>query len=410
MDHPPEAVEMFVRCAQAVQPAFRLDADNAARVADLCARLDGLPLALELAAARLRRYSLATLLTRLIANRNNLSSRLQDIPERHRSLYAAIAWSYDLLTVAEQRLFRTLSVFAGGADLAAIEEVAEFDEDLFEELVDSLIDKSLVRSESSAVAASERLVMLETVREFGLEMLAATGELVLAQQAHAGWVRAFVDEVGPQVIGWERTAALARFELERANVHRALVWLVENGELEAAMEIAGHAALFWETRGYLSEGYELLSLIINAARSLPQSAEKANVLLRAAICHGYRPPLNRTNRLLQEALEAAYQAGAADVIVESLNRLASMADIQGRQEQRLALLEEFAREVDRTGTRSNIKGFSHLATAYAAAGRFEDAHAASARAESMLTERGDPRIAGIIMRDRADILWREGRM
>jgi tetratricopeptide (TPR) repeat protein len=186
--------------------------------------------------------------------------------------------------------------------------------------------------------------------------------------------------------------------------------LVDNGELADAMEIAGNAALFWETRGYLTEGYELLSLIIDAARSLPQTAEKANLLLRAAICHGYRPPLDRSDRLLQEALEIAHQADAADVIVESLNRLASMADIRGRQEQRLALLEEFAREVERTGTRANIKGFSHLATAYAAAGRFQEAHAASAHAESMLAERADPRVAGIIMRDRADILWREGRV
>jgi predicted ATPase len=237
-----EATRLFVERAQAVRPGFRVTAADAAAVAAICARLDGLPLALELAAARIKLLPPRALLARLQGGPAGAALRLltdgvRDAPARQRTLRATIAWSHDLLAPPEQRLFRRLAVFAGGSTLEAAEAVcagpgadgpdgaAGPAGDLVEGLA-SLAEKSLL-SAGPEVAGEARFQMLETVREFGLEQLAGAGEEAAVRAAHARYCLALVESSGPVLFGTERVRR--RLAAEQDNIRLALRWSVEHG-------------------------------------------------------------------------------------------------------------------------------------------------------------------------------------
>ena len=232
-----EATRLFVERAQAVRPGFRPTGVDAAAVAAICARLDGLPLALELAAARIKLLPPRTLLARLAGGPAGAALRLltggvRDAPARQRTLRATIAWSHDLLSPAEQALFRRLAVFAGGCTLEAAEAPSragpgrdETGGDLLEGLA-SLAEKSLL-SAGHEIAGEARFEMLETVREFGLEQLAAAGEEAAVRAAHARYYLALVEASGPVLFGTER--ARRRLAVEQDNIRLALRWSVEHG-------------------------------------------------------------------------------------------------------------------------------------------------------------------------------------
>src|SRR3954447_24277955 len=228
------AVQLFTERAQAVVPDFALTADNVAIVSEICRRVDGLPLAIELAAARIKALPPAALLARLEKRLPLLSGTRRDRPERQQTMRGAIAWSYDLLHPAEQALFRRLGVFVGGFPLSAAETVSlppeEFGADVFEGIA-SLVDKSLLRQETTA-AGDARYLMLETVREFALEQLALNNELDSARQAHAAWCTGIAEQ------WWEYwntndASILPRHEpphldAEYDNLRSALSWMVES--------------------------------------------------------------------------------------------------------------------------------------------------------------------------------------
>jgi predicted ATPase/DNA-binding SARP family transcriptional activator len=250
-----DAVALFAERARAVSSGFAVTSENIHTVATICASLDGLPLAIELAAARSRTMSPQMILERLNDRFALLAGGYHDLPPRQRTMRDAIAWSYDLLTPTGQVLFRRLAVFAGGFTLEAAEEIclAVGDPDLeIAEGVWSLVDQSLLfRQEDDA---GLRYSMLETVREFGLEHLAASREEEAVRQAHAAHFVALAASLRPQIEGTEGPTALARLESEYPNLRAGLTWAVERGDAELALRFVAALWKFWWVRRYLSDG------------------------------------------------------------------------------------------------------------------------------------------------------------
>jgi predicted ATPase/DNA-binding SARP family transcriptional activator len=228
------AVALFVERAQAIAPDFVLGDANAAAIAEICARLDGLPLAIELAAARSKLLSPQALLKRLDRRLPLLTGGGRDAPDRQQTLRQAIAWSYDLLDPGEQALFACLGVFVGGCTLAAIESVATLNVRTFErsnvlDRVASLIDQSLLnRAEDRG--DEPRFWMFETIEEYALEQLEASGAAALARQLHARYYLAFVEEVDRQIHGPRQIEMLSRLEAERENIRAAMIWCLADEE------------------------------------------------------------------------------------------------------------------------------------------------------------------------------------
>jgi predicted ATPase/class 3 adenylate cyclase len=247
-----EAVRLFIDRAQAVKPGFAVDNANAPAIAEICHRLDGLPLAIELAAARVRMLSPQAMLARLEQRLPLLTGGARDAPERQRTLRNTIAWSYDLLEPEEQQLFRRLAVFAGGATFDAIEAVANTDGalDVFGGL-ERLLEHSLLRQEDDA-EGQPRFTMLETIREFGLEQLGAAGEAEDVRRSHARWCQTLI-EPGSTMKGLDERAWMDLLEAEHDNVRAVLGWALEH-DVETALQMVDGLVRFWEVRGHFSEG------------------------------------------------------------------------------------------------------------------------------------------------------------
>jgi predicted ATPase/DNA-binding XRE family transcriptional regulator len=248
------AVALFLERAETVHPDFALTPDNAATVTAICRSLDGLPLAIELAAARIRVLSPDELLIRLVSRLPMLTGGGRDLPARQRTMRSTIAWSYDLLGDEEQRLFRRLAVFAGGWTLNAAEAVIGAGDDLDVLAgMEALVAASLVL-ETPHRDVDRRFTMLETVREFGLERLADSGEEAAVRDFHARHVAEQVDAFRFDIEGPQRAVALTRMIRNLDNVRAALAWAVSRQNAEAAQRIAGPLGPFWMDWGLMREG------------------------------------------------------------------------------------------------------------------------------------------------------------
>jgi tetratricopeptide (TPR) repeat protein len=251
-----EGVRLFVERARAGKADFAVTLENAVAVVEICHRLDGLPLAIELAAARIKLLSPQALLGRLESRLNLLTGGGRDLPARQQTLRGTIAWSHDLLSPAEQVLFRRLAVFVGGWMLETAETVCDPDGDL--DVLDglaSLTDKSLIRHVEQP-DAEPRFVMLETIREFAQERLAAAegGEADLLRLLHAEHFLALAQEAEPALQGADQARWLDRLEAEHDNLRAALGWAERQDDAETALRLASALARFWLVRGHLSEG------------------------------------------------------------------------------------------------------------------------------------------------------------
>ena len=380
------AVALLVERAQAVLPHFRLTEQNAAAVATICVRLDGLPLAIELAATRIRLLSPEALLARLEQRLSVLTDGARDLPPRHRTLRAAIAWSYELLDAGEQRLFRRLGVFVGGCTLEAAPAVCNADGVLPVDVTNgiaSLLDKSLLRLHAGA-EGELRFVMLETIREYALERLAASGEMHVIRRRHAAYYLALAEEAEPQLRGAEQDRWLARLEMEHNNLRAALAWAFGGGDGEVGLRLAGALGPFWYVRGYFSEGRTWLEAALAippdsgertrewiVARTMtltaaglvaleqghhPQGialAEEALALSRelsdrygmAQILEllgfiAFSSDPSRATALMENALALSRELGDRYGIAETLHRLGDFAREQGEYARATALLEE----------------------------------------------------------------------
>jgi predicted ATPase len=249
------AVRLFVERAQAVSAGFRLTEDNRRSVVELCRRLDGLPLAIELAAARTRLLSPAQLLQRLAERLDLLAGGSTDLPARQKTLRSTIDWSYNLLDDHERALFARLSIFAGGWSLAAAEAVCAIDDaelDLLETLA-SLLDKSLVRASTGEDGGEPRFEMLETVRTYALECLGARKERDVIRQRHLEWYRALADEAQPFLCGPGQKRWAARFDPERANLRTAVQTALLLHQPEAVIELVWDVIVFYYIRDAIEE-------------------------------------------------------------------------------------------------------------------------------------------------------------
>jgi predicted ATPase/class 3 adenylate cyclase/Tfp pilus assembly protein PilF len=331
------AVQLFVARAQAANPAFALTSDNAAAVAEICARLDGLPLAIELAAARIRGLTARDLARRLGAHLDLLASRAADRPDRQQTLRTAIAWSYDLLPPAEQALYRRVAVFAGGLTLESAEAIAAAGSPLALDPLDgltALIEQSLLRLDEEPDPPRYR--MLETLRAYGQERLATAGEEEAIRAVHASIVlaatRSTADGLrGPDAARWSEI-----LEAEHDNLRAALRWATDAGQAELALALAGAAWTFWETRGYLTEGRMWLDAVL-AASPTDASTERAEALLGAGGLARLQGDLMSAAALAEESLGVWRQRGDRTGEARALRALAVVADRQGDEARALAL-------------------------------------------------------------------------
>jgi predicted ATPase len=264
-----EAVRLFITRATAVQPNFTVDNETAPAVAEICARLDGLPLAIELAAARVKLLPPLSLLARLERRLCLLTSGPRDAPARQRTLRDAIAWSHDLLTEEQQIVFRRLAVFTGGCTFDGAEAVANAEGalDLFEAIA-ALVDASQLR-QGSGTDAEPRFWMLETVREYAAEQLEASGEEAAIQERYAAHFLARVAQAAVGIRGSEQIRWLDQIEADLDNIRAVFVWLLEHAEREATARLVTGMGEYWWHRGDTSEGRSWLERVLEHAERLP---------------------------------------------------------------------------------------------------------------------------------------------
>ena len=302
------AVHLFLQRAQAVQADFHLTTDNAATIAQICLRLDGLPLAIELAAARIKLLAPHALLARLDRRLPILTGGARDLPERQRTLRNTLAWSYELLTQEEQRLFRRLSVFVGGCTLEAIEAVCVALDDGADHVLEgvaSLIDKSLLH-QTEREGGEPRLLMLETVREYALECLENSGAAETLRQAHARYYLALAEEIEPKLTGAEQTRGLKQLEREHENFQAVLSWFLEHQKGEPAFRLAGAFWRFWWMRGHLREGRSMLERLGVVASGIGATLQ-AKVLAGAAVLANAQGEGNQAETLAKQGLQLSLE-------------------------------------------------------------------------------------------------------
>ena len=306
------SVRLMVQRAREASPGFRLTQQNAAAIAAICRRLDGLPLALELVAARLKLLSPTALLARLDAALPLLSGGPRDLPERQRTMRDTVAWSHDLLPPEEQTLFARLSVFAGGFELSAAEAVGGGS--VLEGLT-TLLENSLVRPDTGSFdtdSAEPRFSMLETVRAFGLERLTASGKEEEVRRQHVDYYLALAERAAPELEGGEQAAWLERLEREHDNLRAALRWLLEHGEPERAARLASATWLFWAVRGHAGEGQMWLERALASGEL--SGAIRAKTLAAVSLLLFAKGEIGKMSEHVEEAIAEARAADDGETL------------------------------------------------------------------------------------------------
>ena len=387
-----EAVALFVERAQAVKPYFDLTNENGPAVAEICVRLDGLPLAIELAAARVKLLTPQTLLERLGSRLELLTGGMRDLPARQQTLRNTIGWSYDLLEPPEQILFRRMSVFVGGCTLDTVEaiiagidraddQVAAPDltlpplEDLSPlgmdtlEGLGSLMEKSLIRQESSLGNADEsRFTMLQTIHEYAEERLAAANEEVPLRKRHAIYFLSLAERAEPKLYGPERSTWLVRLEEEHDNMRKALDWLCSPGQddPEPGLRLAGALGMFWQLRGYVTEGRERLARITGNASTTKPTAARAKSLLMAGRLATVQSDFPAARDHYEASLALWRELGNKRAIAASLDGLANVAAEEGDYAAARGYYEEnltaWREANDQVGINSSLNNLAIIAT------------------------------------------------
>ena len=304
-----EAVALFIERARAVKPEFGVTNENAPAVAEICVRLDGLPLAIELAAARIRIFTPQAMLARLDRRLGLAAGGGRDLPERQQTLRGAIAWSHDMLEDADRALFAGLSVFVGGASLEAIERVCgqDVDGDPLDALT-SLVEKSLVR-QSEGVEGEPRFRMLETIREFAMEQAVAGGRWDGLRERHAALFRELAETSAGQVMGSTKRQWLDRLEQEHDNLRAAFAWAQETEAAETALLLSASLWRFWQMRGYLGEGLERAMQALALPHSHEHPSSRADTLSAAAGLAYWLGDSERSRSLYLEEIAARTALG-----------------------------------------------------------------------------------------------------
>ncbi len=387
------AVALFLQRAWATKPDLQLTSTNARAIAQICVQLDGLPLAIELAAARSKLLPPQALLARLGQRLALLTSGAQDAPARQQTLRNTIAWSYNLLTAQEQQLFRRLSVFVGGCTLQAVETLCNSLEDgrgaeWILDGVASLIDKSLLQ-QTAQEGEEPRLMMLETIREYGLECLRSRGEVELTRQAHAAYYLALAQEAATTWYGTEQQAWCDRLEQDHDNLRTALQWLLESKEATLALQFCNALGWFWYTRTHLREGQTVLEKVLAASEEMVTSA-RAEALRDLGYLLAYLGEYQQAEKSCEESLALSRQLGDPSGAAWGRYALGLVAFDQDEYSRAHALLQEaltFFREAGDPLGGHFVLG--HLTLVYTQQGEYVQARACAEESLALAKQLGD---------------------
>jgi predicted ATPase len=336
------AVALFVQRAVAARPDFELNQQNAFAVIEICARLDGLPLAIELAAARVKVLSPSAMCTRLASRLQLLTGGARDLPQRQQTLRAAFDWSHDLLSPAEQKLFRRLSVFVGGCTLEGVEAVCDTKGDLQLDLLDgmaSMVDKSLLQQLEQPNGES-RFTMLETIREYAREKLEASGEEAATKRAHAAYCLVLAEETATAESGAEGAEVRERIALEHDNFRAGLEWLTESGDADWGLRLGAALFRFWESREYLAEGRDRLGKLLRMPAAAAPTKARARALFAAGVLASEQGEIAAADALMMESLVIGRRLGDEQGVAVSLNARAVLARDRGDVALALSLFQE----------------------------------------------------------------------
>ncbi|MDX6505960.1 MAG: hypothetical protein QOG06_604, partial [Gaiellaceae bacterium] len=370
-------------------------AANDAAIAEICTRLEGLPLAIELAAARVGLLPPPALLARLESRLDILTTGTRDAPERQRTMRGAIDWSYRLLDVEEQALFARLSVFVGGADLDAVEAVCGAVATL--DALASLVDKSLLRQHG---AESPRFAMLEVLREFALEQLRATGEEEPVRQRHAQHFRALVDEAEVPLSGPEQGWWLDRLETDHANLRAAIAYAQAAGDGETAVQLAAGMRRFWYVHGHAEEGLRVLESVLAEA---PDASllERSKALNGAGMLASARGDYAAARRFLEESLAVAEALGDPQRMGVASSNLGNLALYEERWDEARSRYERALELYRGVSPRDAAITLENLGLVAAAAGDLDAAEALLDEAIALSLEHEAPREVASARRDLA---------
>jgi len=367
------AVELLVERVRAAGTELPLDAETVPSLAEICRRLDGLPLAIELAAARIRLLPPAALLARLDRRLPVLAGGPHDLPARQQTMRDAIAWSYDLLDEPEQALFRRLCVFVGGCTLEAAEVICADGggDPAVLDGVASLVASSLLRPPMTPAAgnddappAAPRLTMLETIREYGTELLAERSETGEFGRRHAAYYLALAEQAGPALTGPDAIAWLARLDTEHDNLRAALRWARDADDGAAALRLAAALWPFWERRGHLSEGRRWLREGLDGAAAVAP-AVRVNGLAGAARLAMDQAAYDQAAERCAQAVALARELGDPWLLAAALNTQGLLARVQDRyadsERAHQAALEQVRASADRAGEAVALLGLAYAA-------------------------------------------------
>lgn len=336
-----ESVQLFIERASAVQAAFALTMENAEAVVQICRWLDGIPLAIELAAGRIKTLSPAQIAERLDQRLTLLTAGSRTALARHQTLRATVDWSYELLAEAERTLLRRLSLFSGGWTLSAAEAICA-DNDLggqeqaeeallpassILDLLARLVDKSLVIKQEQGQRA--RYFMLETIKQYGSEKLIASGNMQAFQQRHALYFALFAEQIEPKINTAERKEWMMRLDVEHDNLRGALRWARNVGEVKIALRLAGALYWYWHHRGFWQEGRGWLQDAVQMAVAQPPTSERAKSLLGLGWLAFIQADAPTAHSRLAQSVADARIAGDAGVLAYALSFLALASTHQG---------------------------------------------------------------------------------
>ena len=391
-----EAVALFVERARAIRPDFAVTDANAPALAEICVRLDGLPLAIELAAAQLRALSPQALLRRLEQRLKLLTGGARDAPNRQQTLRATIDWSYALLDEAEQRLFSRLSVFAGGWDLEAAEGVCDFDEALGIEVLDgitALLDKSLIREEHDP-RGEARYSMLESIHEYARERLDGTGQAQAVRNRHAEYFIALAEHGHRMLTGEETLISdepVERARDELPNLRAALGWAFDTGELPLALRLVASAWWAWTMSGRQTEGRALFARVLDATTHL-ETTDRAKAMHGLAVVEDQQGNLPRARDLFAEAVDLFRRHDDLMWVYRALIRAAGLAGEMQDLERARRLSEEVSKIADERGN-DYYRGEARMTRAVIEdmAGDHERAMALAEEGLALLKQFGVPR-------------------
>jgi predicted ATPase len=368
------AVALFLERAKAVKHDFAITKENAAAISAICMRLDGLPLAIELAASRIKLLSPATLRKRLESSLNVLTGGARDLPLRQQTLRATVNWSYSLLNAAEQSLFRRLSVFIGGCTLEAVEAVCDTKSDLGLDVLDgmaSMVDKSLIQ-QIEHPGAETRFVMLSTIREYAFERLAESGEEPATRRSHAAYYVVLAEECGEDLSthpDWGE-----RFDLEHQNFREALEFLIKTGDADWGARLGAALFHFWELREHFAEGRALLGSLLKLPGAV-QLKMRARLLFCAAVFASSQGNFDSAQKLQEESLATCGELQDDRGVAVALNALGVTARERGNLETAGALFERcVAKWRDLGSPIDTARALSNLANVVRLQGDYARAH------------------------------------